>query len=61
MQSLAVTWEVTTGRAACHNYSLCYYGDWVDLDAVRTFLTISSEGQFQSAADEMGVTQQARL
>jgi DNA-binding transcriptional LysR family regulator len=31
----------------------------VDLNAVRTFLMVSSEGQFQSAADELGITQQA--
>jgi DNA-binding transcriptional LysR family regulator len=31
----------------------------VDLVAVRTFLKVSSEGQFQGAADELGITQQA--
>lgn len=31
----------------------------VDLDAVRTFLKVASEGQFQGAADELGITQQA--
>lgn len=31
----------------------------MDLDAVRTFIKVASEGQFQSAADELGVTQQA--
>ncbi|MEA5362958.1 LysR family transcriptional regulator [Amycolatopsis sp., V23-08] len=31
----------------------------MDLDAVRTFLKVSSEGQFQRAADELGITQQA--
>jgi DNA-binding transcriptional LysR family regulator len=59
MQSRAATWEVTTDRAARHNSPLCHYRGWVDLDAVRTFLKVSSKGQFQSAADELGVTQQA--
>ncbi|ADP81198.1 LysR family transcriptional regulator [Pseudofrankia inefficax] len=31
----------------------------MDLVAVRTFLQVTSKGQFQSAADELGVTQQA--
>jgi DNA-binding transcriptional LysR family regulator len=31
----------------------------VDLDAVRTFVTVAETGQFQAAADELGITQQA--
>ncbi len=31
----------------------------MDLDAVRTFVTAAETGQFQAAADELGVTQQA--
>jgi DNA-binding transcriptional LysR family regulator len=31
----------------------------VDLDAVRTFVAIAEAGQFQAAADELGITQQA--
>lgn len=31
----------------------------MDLDAVRTFVAVASDGQFQGAADELGVTQQA--
>jgi DNA-binding transcriptional LysR family regulator len=31
----------------------------VDLDAVRTFVTIADTGQFQAAADDLGITQQA--
>ena len=38
---------------------MCDYRVRVDLDAVRTFVTVSSEGQFQRAADELGITQQA--
>lgn len=30
----------------------------VDLDAVRTFVAVAETGQFQAAADELGVTQQ---
>lgn len=31
----------------------------MDLEAVRTFVTASDAGQFQAAADELGITQQA--
>jgi DNA-binding transcriptional LysR family regulator len=31
----------------------------VDLDAVRTFVAVAEAGQFQAAADELGITQQA--
>jgi len=31
----------------------------VDLDAVRTFVAVAESGQFQAAADDLGVTQQA--
>ena len=31
----------------------------MDLDAVRTFVSVAEGGQFQAAADELGVTQQA--
>jgi DNA-binding transcriptional LysR family regulator len=31
----------------------------VDLDAVRTFVTVAETGQFQAAADELEITQQA--
>jgi DNA-binding transcriptional LysR family regulator len=31
----------------------------VDLDAVRTFLVVAENGQFQAAADDLGITQQA--
>ena len=31
----------------------------MDLDAVRTFVAVAAEGQFQAAADELGITQQA--
>jgi DNA-binding transcriptional LysR family regulator len=31
----------------------------VDLDAVRTFAAVAEAGQFQAAADELGITQQA--
>jgi DNA-binding transcriptional LysR family regulator len=31
----------------------------VDLDAVRTFVAVAGSGQFQAAADELGITQQA--
>ncbi|HWC81067.1 MAG TPA: LysR family transcriptional regulator [Pseudonocardiaceae bacterium] len=31
----------------------------MDLDAVATFLAVAATGQFQAAADELGVTQQA--
>jgi DNA-binding transcriptional LysR family regulator len=31
----------------------------VELDAVRTFVTVAETGQFQAAADELGITQQA--
>lgn len=31
----------------------------MDLDAVRTFAAIADSGQFQAAADELGITQQA--
>jgi len=31
----------------------------VDLDAVRTFVAVAETGQFQAAADDLGVTQQA--
>src|SRR6266496_3704965 len=31
----------------------------MDLDAVRTFVAVAETGQFQAAADELGVTQQA--
>lgn len=51
--------EVTADLAARHNSPLCHYGECVDLVAVRTFLQVTSKGQFQSAADELGVTQQA--
>lgn len=30
----------------------------VDLDAVRTFVAVSETGQFQAAADDLGITQQ---
>lgn len=59
MQSRAARWVVTTDLAARHNAALCQYRGPVDLDAVRTFLMVSSEGQFQGAADELGITQQA--
>jgi DNA-binding transcriptional LysR family regulator len=31
----------------------------VDLDAVRTFVAVAETGQFQAAADDLGITQQA--
>ncbi|MEU0090164.1 LysR family transcriptional regulator [Kribbella sp. NPDC006257] len=31
----------------------------MDLEAVRTFAAVVDSGQFQAAADELGVTQQA--
>jgi DNA-binding transcriptional LysR family regulator len=31
----------------------------VDLEAVRTFVTVAEAGQFQAAADDLGITQQA--
>lgn len=31
----------------------------MDLHAVRTFVAVAAEGQFQAAADELGITQQA--
>lgn len=31
----------------------------MDLDAVRTFVAVAEAGQFQAAADELGITQQA--
>ncbi|WP_329065849.1 LysR family transcriptional regulator [Amycolatopsis sp. NBC_01480] len=31
----------------------------MDLEAVRTFVTVAESGQFQAAADELGITQQA--
>ncbi|GAA3573240.1 LysR family transcriptional regulator [Amycolatopsis ultiminotia] len=31
----------------------------MELDAVRTFLTVAETGQFQAAADELGISQQA--
>ncbi|MGY4098216.1 LysR family transcriptional regulator [Nocardia sp. R16R-3T] len=31
----------------------------MDLDAVRTFVAVAETGQFQAAADELGITQQA--
>jgi DNA-binding transcriptional LysR family regulator len=31
----------------------------VDLDAVRTFVAVAEAGQFQAAADDLGITQQA--
>lgn len=31
----------------------------MDLEAVRTFVTVAEAGQFQAAADELGITQQA--
>lgn len=31
----------------------------MDLDAVRTFVAVAESGQFQAAADELGITQQA--
>lgn len=48
--------EQTTARAARHNPWL--YG-LVDLDAIRTFVAVVEQGQFQEAAHELGVTQQA--
>lgn len=59
MQSRTTSGVVTTSAAARHNVALCQYGGSVDLDAVRTFLKVASEGQFQGAADELGITQQA--
>src|SRR5882724_8994968 len=44
--------RVTTHRCASR---FCL----VDLDAVRTFVAVAETGQFQAAADDLGITQQA--
>lgn len=49
----------TTNPAASHNWPLFRYGPCVDLEAVRTFVAAADLGQFQGAADDLEVTQQA--
>ncbi len=46
-------------RATGHNLRLCRYDPGMDVDAVRTFVVVADNGQFQVAADELGISQQA--
>jgi len=59
MQAAVPVGRQTTVRPASHNRRLSDYSDAVDLGAVRTFVAVADAGQFQAAADELGVTQQA--
>jgi len=43
----------------CHNQTACNYSERVDLNAVRTFVAAADAGQFQHAAAELSITQQA--
>lgn len=51
--------QQTTWKAASHNYWLCWYALGVDVEVVRTFVAAADAGQFQEAAVDLHVTQQA--
>jgi DNA-binding transcriptional LysR family regulator len=54
------TADQTTGSPARHNRALCGLRSvGVDLAAVRTFVAVADAGQFQEAAADLSVTQQA--
>jgi DNA-binding transcriptional LysR family regulator len=58
-RSGVVVADQTPELLTLHNVLLCIYGWTVQLDTVRTYVAVVDAGQFQQAAADLSITQQA--